>query len=1277
MPVNRLLIRVILLVFTVLGLSKVKAQEAKPQSFSIKYLAADKIHTPKGDVMRLQVQDGDVAMDYNYNPVARLFVEGKAITAVSISGSKYGELTAADKAVLDTAQIASSISSIIQIGYVRGLPTSIISIYPFRKFQGKWQKLLSFNYTLSSTESARVAGRSIDSIRSQNSVLASGKWMKFPTQKGINKLDYTFIVNACGINASTDPRNIKIYGNGGYVLSEDNGVARPWDLTENAVQFVGEADGKLDPQDFMLMYSTGTTRINADLSTAGQRLNHQINVYADTAYYFITASDTRGKRIVADTLFTGVPTDTLTQYDDLIWREQEQVNFLRSGRRWVGDMFDLTLSQTYTYDVPGLVRGSNINLRSMLITQGKSTIGEQANFSLILNGISKKHSVNPATNNFYGDVANDELNDDVFVEPGIDNLSLNIVYDKNGSSILRGYIDYLEFNVKRTLGIYNGQNNFRSIAASKTSNPQYILSNISNDATVWNVTNPLEPKLVSLTINGSTGSFIEVRNNGVSINEYVGLSGSNFPVPNKALAVTNQNIKGATVPNLLIVCNTRFKAAAEKLATLRRTEGLTVLVATTDEVYNEFGSGKQDVCAIRDCARYFYATGAPGQFRYLLLLGACSYDYKNRMPNNTNLVPIYESPERTFDQIDSYSSDDFFGLLDANEGNWSIYSAQFMDIGVGRIVAENLDEAQAVVDKLYEYKEKKAFGKWRNQISLLGDNGDSDEHMKNNETIWNNLKTVNIKFNPNKIYIGSFNQILGPGGTVSPDCVDALTKAINKGSVIFNYSGHGNEGQWMDEEVVNKESISQWTTSSNYPFFLVGTCSFGRYDDPFEVSGGEALQLTPRGGGIGLLTTTRLVTSYNNTVLVATFTNQAFKLGADKTYPRVGDVMMNTKNKILSASTYGNRNAGLLADPSMRISLPINNVVITSLNNRPYTSTDTLSALEPVVLSGEVRDNYGQLLKNFNGPISITLFDKESSQRTLDGGTSYKVRNNILYNGTAVVSNGQFTANFVVPADISFSIGAGRFSFYAYDTLLNTDANGADDKIQVGGTYQFLTADSTPPIMNIYLDDTTFRNGDVVRPTPNLLVRLKDLSGINLSTSGIGHEMTAVLDNRNTDPIILNNFFTSDAGTYQSGWVNYPMSAITAGNHSLNVTAWDSYNNSITGTIHFTVANTEQIALSNISVWPNPSSGPVKFRFSHNETGKELSVDITIYSSTGQIISTITKRYPEATQDIGGNEELQWTPSADASAIYFYRIAVSSPGLKESVHRGKLIINPK
>jgi hypothetical protein len=91
-----------------------------------------------------------------------------------------------------------------------------------------------------------------------------------------------------------------------------------------------------------------------------------------------------------------------------------------------------------------------------------------------------------------------------------------------------------------------------------------------------------------------------------------------------------------------------------------------VEVVTPGQIYNEFSSGRQDVTALRDFIRFLYRQG--DALRYVLLLGDASYDYKDRLAGNTNLVPTYESYQ-SLHPIFSFSSDDYFGFMDDGKGS--------------------------------------------------------------------------------------------------------------------------------------------------------------------------------------------------------------------------------------------------------------------------------------------------------------------------------------------------------------------------------------------------------------------------------------------------------------------------------------------------------------------------------------------------------------------------------------------------------------------------------
>ena len=71
---------------------------------------------------------------------------------------------------------------------------------------------------------------------------------------------------------------------------------------------------------------------------------------------------------------------------------------------------------------------------------------------------------------------------------------------------------------------------------------------------------------------------------------------------------------------------------------------------------------------IRNCIKYIYDNAsAPTdkRIKYVNLFGDASFDYKNRIPNNTNIVPIFHALNSSTIGESFYASDDFFGLMDA------------------------------------------------------------------------------------------------------------------------------------------------------------------------------------------------------------------------------------------------------------------------------------------------------------------------------------------------------------------------------------------------------------------------------------------------------------------------------------------------------------------------------------------------------------------------------------------------------------------------------------
>ncbi|MFQ5335938.1 MAG: type IX secretion system sortase PorU, partial [Flavobacteriales bacterium] len=527
-----------------------------------------------------------------------------------------------------------------------------------------------------------------------------------------------------------------------------------------------------------------------------------------------------------------------------------------------------------------------------------------------------------------------------------------------GNSSAIGWLNFIEVNARRHLVVAGDQMAFRDAQSVGSGNAaRYQLSGCDQSTMVWNVTYPTHIKIQDGSLNGSTFEFNAAAD---TLNEYIAFNGSNFFKPYFIEQVINQNLHSLPQANMLIVTNPRFKNEAADLASFHRdNDGLTVNVVTTKQVYNEFSCGSPDITAIKDFVKMFYeraGTDSTKLPRYLCLFGDGSYDNKHRLTGNLNLVPTYESAESLM-PTSSYVSDDYYGLLDNNEGD---SPSQLIDIGIGRIPVKSITEAQNIVKKIKHYYNKQTMKPWRNWLAFVGDDEDNSTHMKQSDQLAQKVDTLYPDYNIDKLYLDSYTQESTPGGERYPDVNAAINKRMEQGCLILTYVGHGGELGWAHERVLEVSDINSWTNIDNMPLFLTATCEFSRWDDPLRTSAGEYCFLNKDGGAIALLTTTRLVYSNPNKQLADTFFNYAFsELNGEVI--RLGDLTLLTKiNGPLIQNT---RNFTLLGDPAVQLAYPRYNVVTTSVQ-------DTIRALSKVTVSGYISDpGNGQKIVDFNGVI--------------------------------------------------------------------------------------------------------------------------------------------------------------------------------------------------------------------------------------------------------------------------------------------------------------------
>lgn len=1150
----------------------------------------------------------------------------------------------------------------IRYGTLRGVRQSIVEFVPIVSGpNGQILKIVSFQLIKEMGFFADIS-TSARFTAVTNSVLGLGSWLKIAVLKsGIYKIDYAFL-SAAGLPVnSLDPRTFKVYGNGGGMLPEPNNVFREADLAENPVWVSGEADGVFNTTDYLLFHARAQ-----EYSVPDAGLNfytYNTNLYADSAFYFLTFNQGTGLRV--QQLAEEQPGVIVKNSDECVLYENDFSNITHSGRLWVGEKFDFQKSYSFNLNTRDIEPASMIRLDISVAARVKAFTSQYVTFNSLVNtyalnkidlyafGMDDTDHTGGAVTKTYS------LNrGDIGLTP---DLKIDISFNNNGITNATGYVDRIVVGYKRTLKLPEQQLYVRHLDFKSQASVTYQISGSDENARVWDVTDPIRPKEMYI----QKGENLTFNAESKVLRQFI-VFRQNYLTPAAGWKIANQDIHSQNVPDFIIVTHPDLIAAANRLADYRRTKDqMKVLVVTTAQVYNEFSSGALDISAIRDMARFFVKKGGSNtNFKYLLLMGAASYDYKNRIANNTNLVPIYQSAE-SFHAVESYCSDDYFGMLDDNEGRWDEGGLELIDVGIGRIPAKNIDEAYAVVDKIISYAANPlARGKWRNKITLIADDDNNGLHSDDANSLANIINKNHPQLLTDKLFLDFYVQQNTPVGQYSPDIERDIDEAVNQGSLIVNYSGHGREIGLASENIVTIPKIKAWTTKNNYPFCVNATCDFGRHDDPEIYSGGLALILTPNGGAVGSLTSVRVVYQSYNIVLNAAFYDNAFKK-IDGKWPLMGDIIQKTKNA--SIKEFYNRNYALLGDPTFRLAYAEETAVITKYNNNSLSEKDTISALQKVVLAGEIRHADNSINTNFNGKLSIKFLDKATLQYTRGDEDAtikaYRVLKDVIYDGKAEVKNGRFDFTFVVPKDIAYQFGYGKISLYASNEKSTLDAGGSYDNMVIGGAAKNVVADHTPPLVKLYMNDESFVFGGTTNASSTMLVKLSDESGINIAGSGLGHEIMAVLNENTQKSIVLNPYYSAE-GDYTKGTVTYNVRDLPVGNNSLRVKAWDSYNNSGEGYLEFVVANTSDIALNHVLNYPNPFTGSTTFHFDHNRAGDDLDAMVQVYTISGILVKTIHTNYHSSSAHIG---DIHWDGKDDfgdkiGTGVYVYKVSLRSEG---------------
>lgn len=1112
-----------------------------------------------------------------------------------------------------------------------------------------------------------------------SSVLSTGKWIKVSTEgEGVFKVTGSFLTKA-GFTAPISSASIRLFGNGGAMLTESNQLSAPDDLTENQIEVFDGGDGRLDSEDYFLFYTPGANQWGYD--GISKKFQFFKNFYSDLSFYFIQVGGGSGSRLVEKNI-SGNPVKVVESFVEHIRFERDSFNFLNSGREWFGEAFGngYPVSRVFQVATDGVLAGSLFEFTSEVV--GRSF--ENPNRLLVsLNGNPLfQHNTPASIGTLLEPIANvSRLSQEGFVNGN----AIAIRYDfASGSASGQSWLNWFDIVFRRTLTQRNDTIlAFRdpSIVADNQFVAYHIASSNPN-LKIWEVTERGKYNKLKTEFLNNRHRFVD---DAGFLKEYISFDPALAKQPLLVGRVENQNLHGEGFYDMVVVAHSSFLQEAKRLAQFRQSNnGLRVLVADVESIYNEYSSGSPDPSAIRNFLKMLYdraGNNTANRPKYLLLFGGTSYQFKERTRERKNLVPTYQSPS-SLDPLTSYLSDDYFGYLDDGDDINTNIPAPLLDVAVGRIPARTITQAKIAVDKIINYQNKSDFGDWRNEITLVADDEDFDLHFNDAEAHADLIKSEQSVWNLNKIYLDAFQQSSGTGGSRYPEVNAAINKGMNLGTLVWNYSGHGGNARLAQEAILEKDMLPIWENQNRLPLFVTATCDFAPFDNPAQFSIGEDLLVGRSNGAIGLMTTTRLVFASSNKLINNNFLKSLLRRKSDGRYPALGEAWMNAKNTtVVESGDYINaRKFAMLGDPSMKLLMPeyqVKTVKVSDLGNGG--TTDTLRALNQYKIEGEVLFPDGNLDPGFNGTLTVKIQDKATNYKTLANDQQSSVRNfkvydNLIYLGKTKVQSGKFSFQFVVPSDIRFEYGSARISYYAEDGI--KDAQGVDESIVAGGFGGKIENDKNGPVIQAYLENESFKNGDAVKENPVFIAKLSDQTGIYLGRFGIGHDIRLVVDGDYSSALVLNDYFQPLLNENKAGEIRFQLPELSEGVHKIELKAWDVFNNSSTAVVDFVVVKKQSVDIERFYNFPNPFSASTTFSFQLNGPTEGSSVTLEVLTMEGKPV----KRFVETINQKGLRFiQLEWN-GLDANGrkpqpgIYLSRLTIKAKSGRITSKVQKLIL---
>lgn len=1139
-----------------------------------------------------------------------------------------------------------------------------VSFAPFVVRGGRWYRIASVKValprpTLASRAATPQTAASQGSRYAAHSALATGKWVKLRvSEEGVYELTQSRLSEL----GFTDMSRVKLYGYGGRLLPQTFSFAGPDALVD-------------DLREVPLYRKQGSVLFFAEGTLTRKAGEHQNNLYSDHSYYFLTEGDSPAVPETADVPAAGAYETATTPY--LAVLDNDSYGWYEGGTEMY-DAYDFAAGQQHSYRLAAPQADTTRTATVTIAFAAASTVSSTT-ASVRLNG-SQLGSLTVGTYSTETESAR-ERRSSFTAKVRTDN---TFAFTTNNPNNAR--LNFIRILYTRKLDAAAAPYAFTPGTDGRAAT--LLIAGATASTQLWLLPDGEQPgRLVPARLDGTTlHATIADDTRRYAIVDVA----KTYAAPTVVGSVANQDLHADGAQDMVIVIpqSDKLRTEAERLAEAHRAEGLRVRVVRADEIYNEFSSGTPDATAIRRYMKMLYdhAESDADMPRYLLLFGDCTWDYRMRTSSwhgqrAEDYLPAFEMSQTRYQNnsvgtLYSYVTDDYFGLLDDGEGA-AIEGSDRVDIGIGRFPCHDAETAGILVQKTLDYMANRQTGMWKNRIVMAADYGDSNLHMRDTEDVVSAIRnSTGDKFTLEKVYLDAYTRTSSATGFRIPQATAQLKKLMNEGALIFNYTGHGSPRELSHVRVLLPEDFSA-AAQGNMPVWVFAACEITPYDQATDDLGRLAL-FNPTGGAVAVVCASRTVyANYNKSI------NQALSRRMLTPGNTLGDAVRLAKGDLASSQSQlaiNCRKYALLGDPALALLRPTGNIVVDSIDGTPLVtgSSVRIKAGSVVRFSGYVCDAAGRPDTAFDGEVTGSLYDrtetvtcKNNAADPVDAFT-YTDRTKRLYQGSDSVRAGRFSLVAVVPREISYSTDAGRLVLYAANNERTLERHGFNEQFHFNGSEAGSTADSIGPSLYVWLNTTDFPNGGYVGTEALFGAMVSDSAGINVSGTGIGHDMELVLDGDVLAPIVLNDYFSFDFGSYTQGSVSYRLEGLAPGRHTLTMRAWDMNDNASAASLDFIVREGYTDAFG-ISATRNPASTATTFITTLEAPEQGSTVRTEVYDTYGRLVwrhegSTDTGYHsaPWDLRDSAGRPV--------AAGVYLYRSVVRSAQGKRETKTKKMIV---